>query len=150
VDDDGTRGGASHQGALTERVQRGDRAGAVTYFMKDMVGVPAPAVIMMRMMPWVWPKLKAVAHTLPYDAAIMTSFRIPRKRFASIATPVLVMNGTKTDARLKDAARAIAGTVPDAQHQELAGQTHNVRADVLAPPVVEFVSATRATAGKWN
>ena len=131
-------------------MQRGDRAGAVTYFMKDMVGVPAPAVIMMRMMPWVWPKLKAVAHTLPYDAAIMTSFRIPRRRFASIATPVLVMNGTKTDARLKDAARAIADTVPAAQHQELAGQTHNVRADVLAPPVVEFVSSTRATAGKWS
>ena len=150
VDDEGTRGGGAHQVALAERVQRGDRAGAVTYFMKDMVGVPAPAVIMMRMMPWVWPKLKAVAHTLPYDAAIMTSFRIPRKRFASIATPVLVMNGTKTDARLKDAARAIAGTVPAALHQELAGQTHNVRADVLAPPVVEFLSSNRATAGQWS
>ena len=150
VDDEGIRGGESHQGALTERVQRGDRAGAVSYFMKDMVGVPAPAVIMMRMMPWVWPKLKAVAHTLPYDAAIMTAFRIPRKRFASITTPVLVMNGTKTDARLKDAARAIGGLVPGAQHQELAGQTHNVRAGVLAPPVAEFLTSVRTAAGKWN
>jgi len=144
VDDEGTRGGDSHQGALAERVRQGDRAGAVVYFMKDMVGVPAPAVIMMRMMPWVWPKLKAVAHTLPYDAAVMTSFRIPRKRFASIDTPVLVMNGTKTDARLKDAARAIGGIVPGARHQELAGQTHNVQPGVLAPRVVEFVTAARA------
>ena len=27
---------------------------------------------MMRLMPWIWSKLKAVAHTLPYDAAVMT------------------------------------------------------------------------------
>ena len=150
VDDEGVRGGGSHEEALAERVRRGDRASAVTYFMKDMVGAPAPAVFMMRMMPWVWPKLKAVAHTLPYDAAVMTNFSIPRKRFASIATPVLVMNGTKTDTRLKDAARAIGGVVPGARYQELAGQTHNVQAAVLAPPVIEFLSSVREPAGKWS
>jgi pimeloyl-ACP methyl ester carboxylesterase len=146
VDDAGTRGGSSHQGALAERVAHGDRGSAVTYFMKDMVGVPAPAVIMMRMMPWVWPKLKAVAHTLPYDAAIMTSFQIPRRRFASIDTPVLVMNGSKTDARLKEAARAIAHVVPEAQHFELAGQTHNVSADALGTAVIEFIVPRRHVA----
>jgi pimeloyl-ACP methyl ester carboxylesterase len=144
VDDDGTRGGAAHQSALTDRLERGDRGGAVTYFMKDMVGAPPAAVMMMRLIPWVWPKLKAVAHTLPYDAAIMTSFRIPRQPFAAIDTPVLVMHGSKTDPRLKNAARAIAEVVPDAQHRELAGQTHNVQAGVLAPPVVEFVSGQSA------
>ena len=45
---------------------------------------------------------------------------------------------------LKNAARAIAEVVPDAQHRELAGQTHNVQAGVLAPPVVEFVSGQSA------
>jgi pimeloyl-ACP methyl ester carboxylesterase len=150
VDDDGSRGGATHERTLSERVERGDRGGAVTYFMKDMVGVPTPAVTMMRLMPWVWPKMKAVAHTLPYDAAIMTSFRIPRRRFASIDTPVLVMHGSKTDARLKAAAHAIAQVVPGASHRELEGQTHNVSADVLAPPVREFESTLRATMGKWS
>ena len=67
------------------------------YFMKDMVGVPAPFVVLMRLMPWIWRKLEAVAHTLPYDAALMTGFRIPRSRFASIRVPALVMNGSKTD-----------------------------------------------------
>jgi pimeloyl-ACP methyl ester carboxylesterase len=145
VDDEGTRGGELHLAALTERVEHGDRGGAVTYFMKDMVGMPASAVIVMRLMPWVWPKLKAVAHTLPYDAAIMTSFRIPR-RFAAIETPVLLMNGSKTDARLKHAARTIAQIVPEAQHLELAGQTHNVSASALAPAVVQFVRAQRPQA----
>src|SRR5688572_15954213 len=103
----------------------------------------------MRLMPWVWRKLKAVAHTLPYDAAVMTQFRIPRTRFGSIATPALVMNGSKTDPRLKDAARAIADAVPGAHHRELGGQTHNVKAAVLTPAVVDFVTgAAIAPAGR--
>ena len=141
VDDAGQRGGDAYEGQLTRLVASGDRGGAVKYFMKDMVGVPAPFVILMRLMPWIWRKLEAVAHTLPYDAAVMTAFRIPRPRFASIGLPVLVMSGSKTDPRLKDAARAIAETIPGAQHHELAGQTHNVKPDVLTPAVVEFVTA---------
>ena len=112
------------------------------YFMKDMVGVPAPFVVMMRLMPWVWRKLKAVAHTLPYDAAVMTAFRIPRARFAIDRVPMLVMDGSKTDARLKRGGAGHCEVVPGAQHRELAGQTHNVKPDVLAPAVVEFVGAT--------
>jgi hypothetical protein len=108
--------------------------------MKDMVGAPAPMVAMMRLMPWVWRKLAAVAHTLPYDAAVMTAFSIPRGRFASIGVPALVMNGSKTDPRLRAAAQAVVSAVPGARHRELAGQTHNVKPEMLTPPVVEFFS----------
>jgi pimeloyl-ACP methyl ester carboxylesterase len=109
--------------------------------MKDMVGAPAPMVIMMRLMPWIWRQLEAVAHTLPYDAAVMTQFRIPRTRFASIRTPVLVMNGTKSDTRLREVARSLAGVIPGARYRELAGQTHNVKAGVLAPAAAEFLES---------
>jgi pimeloyl-ACP methyl ester carboxylesterase len=138
VDDTGERGGDRYEAALRRFIDAGDRGGAVKYFMRDMVGVPAPFVVMMRLMPWIWRKLEAVAHTLPYDAAIMTDFRIPRARLASIAVPVLMLNGSKTDARLRDAARAIADTIPGARYRELAGQTHNVNPGVLAPAAVEF------------
>jgi hypothetical protein len=126
-------------------LEEGNRGGAVKYFMKDMVGAPAPFVVMMRLMPWIWRKLEAVAHTLPYDAAVMTGFRIPRARFASVAVPALVMNGGKTDPRLREAARAIAEAIPAACHRELPGQTHNVKADVLAPAVVEFLTGSTTT-----
>jgi pimeloyl-ACP methyl ester carboxylesterase len=145
VDDSGQRGGAAHEGRLKRLLAEGDRGGAVKYFMKDMVGAPAPMVWMIRLMPWIWRKLKAVAHTLPYDAAVMTAFRIPRACFASIGVPVLVMNGTKTDPRLREAAQTIANAIPAARHRELAGQTHNVKPDVLAPAVVEFFTAPTAT-----
>jgi pimeloyl-ACP methyl ester carboxylesterase len=141
VDDSGQRGGAAYEGQLKRLLAERNRSGAVKYFMKDMVGVPAPIVVVMRLMPWIWRKLEAVAHTLPYDAAVMTAFRIPRTRFASISVPVLVMNGTKTDPRLRDAARAITNAISDARHGELTGQTHNVKPDVLTPSVVEFFTA---------
>jgi pimeloyl-ACP methyl ester carboxylesterase len=145
VDDAGRNGGGAHRGHLAQLVTSGDRGGAVKYFMKDMVGAPAPVVVMMRLMPWIWRRLKGVAHTLPYDASVMTDFKIPRARFASIRTPTLVMNGSKTDARLKDAAHAIATAIPSARHRELDGQTHNVRPSVLAPAVVEFLASVRAS-----
>ena len=146
VDDAGQRGGAAYAGQLSRLLAGGDRGGAVKFFMKDMVGAPAFIVVMMRLMPWVWRKLEAVAHTLPYDAAVMTEFRIPRARFGSIGTPALVLNGAKTDPRLRDAARAIAEAIPGARHRELPGQTHNVKPDVLAPAVIEFLTASTATA----
>jgi pimeloyl-ACP methyl ester carboxylesterase len=139
VDDDGKRGGAAHEANLKRLLAGGNRSGAVKYFMRDMVGVPAPFVVIMRLMPWIWRKLAAVAHTLPYDAAVMTAFKIPRERFASIGVPALVMNGGKTDPRLRNAAQMIAEIIPAASYRELPGQTHNVKPDVLAPAVVEFL-----------
>jgi pimeloyl-ACP methyl ester carboxylesterase len=145
VDDSGQRGGDAHEARLELLLADGNRGGAVKYFMKDMVGVPAPMVVMMRLMPWIWRKLEAVAHTLPYDAAVMTAFRIPRARFATIGVPALVMNGTKTDPRLREAARTIAAAIPGARHHELAGQTHNVKPEILTPEVVEFLTTPAVT-----
>lgn len=141
VGQNGNPGGADHERRLQELVAAGHRSGAVTYFMRSMVQVPAPFVLMMRLMPWVWRQLKAVAHTLPYDAAVMSEFKVPRARLRSISVPVLAMHGSRTDARLKLAAQEVAEAVPGATHRVLAGQTHNVKPGVLVPAVVEFFSA---------
>lgn len=145
VDDDGTRGGAGHEAQLKQLLAAGNRGGAVKYFMKDMVGAPAIMTLVMPLIPGVWSKLKAVAHTLPYDTAVMTAFKIPRATFSSVAVPTLVMHGSKSDDRLKNAARAIAQIVPGAQHRELAGQTHNVKPEVLVPAVVQFLTAATSS-----
>jgi pimeloyl-ACP methyl ester carboxylesterase len=141
VDDSGQQGGAEHESHLTSLLASGNRGGAVTYFMKTMVGVPAPFVVMMRLMPWIWPKLEAVAHTLPYDAAVMTGFKVPRTRLSAIRIPTLIMHGSKTDVRLKRAAEVVAQAVPGAQQMTLVGQTHNVKPAALAPAVEAFVTA---------
>ena len=144
VEPAGATRGRAHQGRLRELVAEGDRGGAVRYFMRDMVGVPAPVVWMMRLMPGIWGKLKAVGHTLPYDAAVMGDFTVPTERLGKIPVPTLVMHGSKTDARLKRAASLVAGAVPAARSRTLPGQNHNVSAAVLAPEVVEFLGAPQA------
>ena len=50
------------------------------------------------------------------------------------------MNGAKT----MQAVQTIVDAIP-ACHRELAGQTHNVKPDVLAPAVVEFFTVPTAT-----
>ena len=134
-----SKAGASYEGTLKKLIGEGRRGEAVKYFMRDMVQVPGIFVVLMQLMFGVWGKLKAVAHTLPYDAAVMGDFTVPFSRLRTIKTPALVMNGSKTDARLKKAAQAVAAALPNAKHVVLAGQTHNVNPRILTPAVVEFL-----------
>ncbi|HSD65466.1 MAG TPA: alpha/beta hydrolase [Vicinamibacteria bacterium] len=138
VHSNGQPDGIDHEARLRELLAKGDRGGAVRYFMTSMVGAPAPVVVMMRLMPWIWRKLKAVAHTLPYDAAVMRGFKVPVERLSTITVPTLAMHGSRTDPRLQQAARAVADAIPGARHRTLAGQTHNVKPSVLAEAVVDF------------
>jgi pimeloyl-ACP methyl ester carboxylesterase len=147
VGDNGQARGAEYEPRLKSLIAAGNRGGAVKYFMRSMVGIPAPFVIMMQLMPWIWRKMKAVAHTLPYDAAVMTEFKVPTQRLASIGIPTLAMHGSKTDVRLQKATRAVADAVPGAQHRTLEGQTHQVNPEVLAPEIVEFTNAAAASTG---
>lgn len=142
VDDGGSHARAGHQARLEQLISRGGRGEAVKYFMRKMVGVPAFFVAFMRLMPGVWRKLEAVAHTLPYDAAIMRGFGPPpAERFASIDVRTLALHGARTDARLVKATEAVARVVPAARHHILQGQNHNVKPEVLAPVVAEFFAA---------
>ena len=129
----------AHEPALRALVAADRRGDAVKYFMRDMVGVPAFAVVMMRLMPNVWPKMKAVAPTLPYDAAVMDGFVVPADRFRAVRALTLVMHGGKTDAKLARAAAAVAAAVPGARHRALDGQTHNVDPRVLSSALIDFL-----------
>jgi pimeloyl-ACP methyl ester carboxylesterase len=129
---------AGHEAQLNRLIAADRRGDAVRYFMRTMVNVPAVFVALMRLMPGVWPKLKAVAHTLPYDAAVMGDFSLPTRRLASITTPTLAMNGEKTQTRLQHAVQAVAKVLPNVKHLTLKGQTHNVNPRVLTPVLVEF------------
>jgi pimeloyl-ACP methyl ester carboxylesterase len=139
VEPDGATRGREHPRRLQELLASGERGGAVKYFMRAMVGVPSPVVVMMRLMPGLWRKLAAVAHTLPYDCAAMGDFTVPAARLAAVKIPALVMHGSKTNPRLKRAAAAVAAAIPGARARTLDGQRHDVSAAALAPAVAEFL-----------
>ena len=125
---------------LSRLIAAGRRGDAVKFFLVEMVGVPAIFAYILRVLP-VWPKLKAVAHTLPYDAAVLGDFSLPKERAAAVVVPTLVIGGEKSPVELRSAVSALAQAVPRAQLRMLKGQTHNVSVKVLAPVLVEFFGA---------
>ena len=61
---------------IGEAVAAHRRGAAVTVFLQT-VGVPSLIIALMRLSP-VWPKLKAIAHTLPYDGVIVQDHQMGR------------------------------------------------------------------------
>jgi pimeloyl-ACP methyl ester carboxylesterase len=122
----------------------GLRPDAVRAFLKS-VGVPAIVVALMRCLP-VWSKVKAVAHTLPYDGAIVKEYQrgkaLPVDRWSSVTIPTLALDGGKSPAWIRNGMRALAGLLPNARYRTLEGQTHDVAAKALAPVVAEFFRGT--------
>jgi pimeloyl-ACP methyl ester carboxylesterase len=127
---------------LDELISAGRRGHAVKYFMSSGMGVPALVVHLMRLAPPLWKRLKAVAHTLPYDYAVMgetvTGRPLPPEPWASLTTPTLVLDGGKSPARLRAAADALAEILPVAERRTLEGQSHNVSMKVLASVLEAF------------
>lgn len=123
--------------ALISADRRGD---ALKLFMRT-VGTPAIFVNLMRFTP-VWPKLKRVAHTLPYDLTILSDTRAGKplspERWASVTMPALTMVGGKSPAWWQRAMKELSEVLPSARHVTLAGQTHMVKASMLASVLVEF------------
>ena len=120
---------------VTRLVAEGKRSAAVRYFMRT-VGVPAPMVWVMRLMPF-WKKMAALAHTLPYDAAAMSGFTPPEKRLREIKVPTVVLVGTYTPASLKAAAAEVQRLVPHATLREIPKQNHSVKPAALRPVLAE-------------
>jgi pimeloyl-ACP methyl ester carboxylesterase len=125
---------------IGEAVAADRRSEAVKLFLKS-VGIPGFFMALMPLTP-MWSKLKAIAHTLPYDGAIVHDNQrgkpLPPSRWASVTVPALVMDGGKSPAWMLHANRALAGVLPNAQYRTLGGQTHLLKPKSHAPILVEF------------
>ncbi len=129
---------ADYRAQLQRLVDANDRSGAVKFFMTKIIGAPAFLAWIMPLMP-IWKNLKAVAHTLPYDMAIMEDFSFPAKLAASVLVPTLVMGGEKSPESLRLAVKATAEAMPNAKSVLLPKQSHNVSMKVLAPVIVQYL-----------
>jgi len=121
--------------------RRGD---ALKLFLTKAMGIPALFVTLMRFMPD-WSKMKALAHTLPYDLMItagsLTGRPLPPGQWSSAGMPTLVVTGEKSEGFFHSGAQALAGNLPKARHHVLEGQSHGavvMGTKALAPVMVEF------------
>jgi pimeloyl-ACP methyl ester carboxylesterase len=130
---------------VTELIAADRRAEAIKYFMTKGMGAPSFVVGMMRIMPGVWAKLMAVAHTLPYDAALMADYMsgraLPAARWSSVAMPTLVLEGTESPASLRHAAAALANALPAARlsSKRGLGHTKQLNATLIASELAAFL-----------
>jgi pimeloyl-ACP methyl ester carboxylesterase len=134
---------------VTALVDAGQRGGAVRYFMVEGMGAPAFVPMMLRLMPKARKSLTAVAHTLPYDASILSGFQqgrpLPAGQWASVTVPTLVMCGAsgQTPAFLVHAAQAVTAALPDARLMQRRGLGHTkgLNAPVIADALTEFLTS---------
>ncbi len=142
---------------LNELLAAGRRGDAVRLFLRE-VGLPSIVVALMRFMP-AWSKLKAVAHTLPYDFATLDGNQagnpLPAERWGAVTMPTLVVVGGKSPAWFHHGTQALADVLPNAQHRVLDGQTHMVKPKALAPLLAGFLTsgsesyASASSAAGW-
>jgi pimeloyl-ACP methyl ester carboxylesterase len=118
-------------------VAEGRRGDAVEYFMTKVIGMPAEVVAGARTQPF-WPATEALAHTLAYDARIMSDYTVPVDRAASVKIPTLVVAGGADFPWMRQTAQELADALPDGRVRFLEGQGHDVDPAVLAPVLVEF------------
>jgi pimeloyl-ACP methyl ester carboxylesterase len=126
---------------VTAAVSEGRRGDAADLFL-GLVGLPADMIAGMHHAP-IWPDMEAVAPTLVYDALALglpSGGALPEKKLAAITIPALVLDGSATWPFLREVQPRIAKALPNAEHDTLDDQTHDVSPAVLAPRLTTFFS----------
>jgi pimeloyl-ACP methyl ester carboxylesterase len=137
TDDEGKIGPEEELAAgVAAHVEAGRPGDAVALFMTS-AGMPAEAVEEMRQAPF-WAGLESVAHTMPYDLALMGDTTLLSERAPLVTVPTLVLDGGDSPPWGRKSADAVAAAVPGAERRTLEGQTHEVAPEVLAPVLAEF------------
>jgi pimeloyl-ACP methyl ester carboxylesterase len=125
---------------IDEAVAQGHRGAAVRIFLQA-VGVPRIAIAVMQLLP-LWRKLKAIAHTLPYDGLLVRDHQrghpLPARRWGSVSVPTLVMDGGKSPVWMRQGSQALARILPNAQYRTLPGQTHRLKPRAHTPTLTAF------------
>jgi pimeloyl-ACP methyl ester carboxylesterase len=132
-----TTGGEGVRVQLAEiqaALSAGDRVSAVEIFIR---GTGAPYDPTMKDQPW-FSALTAVAHTLPYDLALVGDSSVPVDRLATISVPTLGIYGSASPDWARKSIGAVTGAIPGATRTVLQGQTHAADPHVLASVLLDF------------
>jgi pimeloyl-ACP methyl ester carboxylesterase len=141
VDDKSHTGPDDFLEQLRELNAAGRPGDAVEYFLTSGLGMPGEMVAEMRNSP-VWAGFEAVAHTLVYDTVLMDGQgTLLAERAPTVTAPTLLLDGGASPPWAAAAVDALAEILPHAERRTLAGQTHDVAADALAPVLGDFFGA---------
>lgn len=139
---------------IRDLLATGRRSDAVKRFMSVEMGVPGIGFVFMRLWPGLWKSMTAMAPTILHDLAVMDGTTgggpLPAE-WAQVTTPTLVMDGGKSEERLRSAAAVLAELLPNAQHRTLEGQDHAapvMNPKAVAPIVADFLDQAGGAAAR--
>lgn len=124
---------------LADALAVNKRGDAVALFMR-LTGAPDEGIEQMRHSP-IWPVFEAVAPTLAYDhnAILGEEAAVPSEKAGRVKVPALVMAGEASYPFMLETAATLAKAMPNAQQRTLAGQTHEVAPEAVAPVLIAFL-----------
>lgn len=134
---------------LQALIDAGKRGKAIKRFMTEIAAAPPFLSTVMSLTP-MWARLKAVAHTLAYDSAIMAPYQkgraLPEHRWSSVGIPTLLLLGGKSPTWIEHGVKALAEAMPHAEMRVLDRQAHMVKPNVTAPALLDFLGVRDASA----
>ena len=127
---------AEQKQRINELTKSGEPGEAAEFFMAA-IGTPREGIENMKRSKD-WDAMKKIDFTLAYDYAVLGDGTVPEETAKAVTVPTLVMNGEKSMAFMRPTADKIAMAMPRAERKTLEGQTHQAKAGVVAPLLVEF------------
>ncbi len=134
------RRAANAEEQLKQMIAESKKGDACKFYLTKVIGVPAIVPFILSLTPN-WPKMKANANSLPYDAAVCGDFNMPAELVASVALSTIVIDSEKSPESLRKPARTVAETLPNGQHKSLKGKMHDVPPKILVPVLADFYNS---------
>lgn len=131
-----------YEGHTARLVAEGKLDELIEYFITEVAGVPAEFVGGIKQDEAMWARMRAIAPTIPHDAAFTSEFMkgkpLPAGYWSKVKVLVLVGDGGASPAWIRNAADALAEALPNASRATFEGQTHSFDPTVLAPVMIDF------------
>jgi len=135
-----------YYGHTSKLVAEGKIDELIEYFIVEVAGIPAEFVGGIKQDKAMWDRMRAIAPTIPHDAAFMGEFMkgkpLPAGYWDKVKVPVLVGDGGASPAWMHNAAEALGKALLHASRETFEGQTHSFDPRVLAPGIIEFFNGS--------
>lgn len=129
--------------ALDRMEAAGDRQGILRAFLLDVLENAEEDLEVLRQRP-IWPLMVDNALTLPAELRAARHYRLDASDLADLRVPTAVFVGELSGPEVRDVAREVAGSLPDATVVTLRGQGHGAMCsdpELFAAEVARFVDA---------